>query len=62
MKVKSQIFKLSVLSLVAACLATCGVDIPKEKQTSFETMTVTKSDIEVPIKFSANGQFMGVDD
>lgn len=28
-------------------------DIPKEKSSSFETMTVQKSDIEVPIKYSA---------
>ena len=38
---------------MAVCLATCGVDIPKETQSSFETMTVTKSDIEIPVKFSA---------
>ena len=31
----------------------CGVDMPKEKQSSYETMTVKKSDIEVPVKFSA---------
>lgn len=53
MLAKSQILKLSALLLFAACLATCGVDIPKETQTSFETMTVTKSDIEIPVKFSA---------
>ena len=34
-------------------MTACGLDIPKEEQTSFETMTVEKSDIEVPIKFSA---------
>ena len=38
---------------MAVCVATCGVDIPKETQTSFETMTITKSDIEIPVKFSA---------
>ena len=31
----------------------CGVDIPKEKQSSYETMTVQKTDIEVPVKYSA---------
>jgi len=31
----------------------CRVDMPKEKQSSYETMTVKKSDIEVPVKFSA---------
>ncbi len=45
--------KLSVLIILTALMATCGVDIPKEKQTSFETMTIQSSDIEVPIKFSA---------
>ena len=34
-------------------LASCGVDMPQEKQSSFETMTVKKSDIELPYKFSA---------
>lgn len=39
--------------VVAAILTSCKIDIPKEVQSSFETMTVTKSDIEVPVKFSA---------
>ena len=34
-------------------LAACNVDMPKQTQSSFETMTVEKSDIEVPYKFSA---------
>jgi membrane fusion protein (multidrug efflux system) len=34
-------------------LASCGIDMPKETQSSFETMTVEKSDIELPLKFSA---------
>lgn len=34
-------------------LAACDVNMPKETQSSFETMTVKKSDIEVPYKFSA---------
>lgn len=38
---------------VAAVLAACGLDMPKETQSSFETMTVKKSDIELPYKFSA---------
>lgn len=41
------------LLLVLAILNSCGVDIPKEKQSSFETMVVQKTDIEVPMKFSA---------
>ena len=34
-------------------LASCSIDMPKETQSSFETMTVKKSDIELPYKFSA---------
>ena len=40
------------LSLVAG-LASCNLDMPKEEQTSYETLTVKKSDIVVPVKFSA---------
>lgn len=39
--------------VIFAVLDSCGVDIPKEKPSSFETMTVQKADIEVPVKFSA---------
>ena len=41
-----------VLGAVAV-LASCGIDMPKETQSSFETMTIKKSDIELPYKFSA---------
>ncbi len=34
-------------------LTSCGIDEPKMTNSSFETMTVKKSDIEVPYKFSA---------
>ena len=34
-------------------LVSCGADMPKETNSSFETMTVKKSDIELPYKFSA---------
>ena len=34
-------------------LVACDVNMPKETQSSFETMTVKKSDIELPYKFSA---------
>jgi membrane fusion protein (multidrug efflux system) len=37
----------------AVGLASCGVDMPKETQSSYETMTVEKSSIELPYKFSA---------
>ena len=36
-----------------AGLVSCSIDMPKETQSSFETMTVEKSDIELPYKFSA---------
>ena len=43
-----------VLSLGAVVgLTACGLDIPKEVPSSFETMTVEKTDIDVPLKFSA---------
>ena len=53
MLVKSRIIKLSVLLFFVITLVSCRVDIPKEEQSSFETLTVTESDIEVPIKYSA---------
>ena len=34
-------------------MISCGVDIPKEIKTSYETMTVKKQDITIPVKFSA---------
>ena len=34
-------------------LTSCALDMPKEANTSYETMTVKKSDIELPYKFSA---------
>ena len=34
-------------------LVSCNLDMPKETKSSFETMTVKKSDIELPYKFSA---------
>ena len=50
---KHRIWKWVYLFMMAAIVASCGVDMPKEKQSSFETMTVKKSDLEVPVKFSA---------
>ena len=51
MRMKS--IKWSLMLGVFAGLVSCGVDMPKETQSSFETMTVKKSDIELPYKFSA---------
>lgn len=53
MKYINAIWKLSSVLLLAVCLATCGVDMPEETDSSFETMVVKKSDIETPLKFSA---------
>ena len=45
--------KLCLLLLVAGCMVACEVDMHKETPSSSETMEVAKSDIEVPVKFSA---------
>lgn len=42
-----------VIGGMISLLASCKLDLPKETESSFETMTVQKSDIEVPVKFSA---------
>ena len=42
-----------LLGTMVGGLTSCGIDMPKETQSSFETMTVEKSDIELPYKFSA---------
>ena len=51
MKMKSVKCTLTLGVLIG--LVACDVDMPKETKSSFETMTVEKSDIEVPYKFSA---------
>ncbi|MBR2235681.1 MAG: efflux RND transporter periplasmic adaptor subunit [Prevotella sp.] len=42
-----------MLLAMAGGLASCSIDMPKETKTSYETMTVEDSDIELPMKFSA---------
>ena len=42
-----------MISTAVVGLTACGLQMPKETQTSFETMTIQKSDIELPYKFSA---------
>ena len=42
-----------MFGLAVGTLTSCGLDIPKETQSSYETMTVEKKDIELPMKFSA---------
>ncbi len=42
-----------VLGTFVGMLSACGLDMPQETNSSFETMTVEKKDIVVPIKYSA---------
>ena len=53
MKKKNLVTWAVVVSAVSCVLAACGLDMPKETMSSFETMTVQKQDIMVPMKFSA---------
>ena len=53
MKKSNSITWAVALATLVGGLTSCGLDIPKEVQTSFETMIVKKTDIEVPLKFSA---------
>lgn len=39
--------------MLSVALASCGPELPQATESSFETMTVKKSDIEIPYKFSA---------
>lgn len=50
---KQSIKWVLALGTIVGGLVSCGLDVPKEVHTSFETMIVKKQDIEVPIKFSA---------
>lgn len=52
MKIMKMAFMACGFAMIVL-LSSCNLDLPKETQTSFETMTVKKSDIEVPVKFSA---------
>ena len=42
-----------MISTAVVGLTSCSIDMPKETKTSYETMTVEKQDITVPVKFSA---------
>lgn len=53
MKKKNAFVWALTLFATISCVTACGLDIPKEKQTSFETLTVKKEDITTPLKFSA---------
>lgn len=39
--------------LIPVVLTACGIDMPKATLSSYETMTVSKSDITLPMRFSA---------
>lgn len=53
MKQKKTIIWAVMIGTAVVGLTACGIDMPKETKTSFETMTVEKQDITVPLKFSA---------
>ena len=53
MRKKNALIWVVVTVVAVNVLTACGIDIPKETKTSYETMTVAKQDITVPLKFSA---------
>ena len=53
MKQKKTLIWAVMIGTAVVGLTACGLEMPKETQTSFETMTIQKSDIELPYKFSA---------
>jgi len=53
MKQKKALIWAVMIGATVSGLTGCGIDMPKEVKTSFETMTVEKQDITVPVKFSA---------
>lgn len=52
MKKKTYLMRVAICA-TALALTGCGLDMPKETKTSYETMTVKKQDITIPVKFSA---------
>lgn len=42
-----------VIGMAVSVLTSCKLDMPKETESSFETMTVDTTNIELPMKFSA---------
>ena len=53
MKIKNVMALLATIGAMAGVLSSCKVDMPEVEQSSFQTMTVKKSNIEIPIRFSA---------
>lgn len=46
--------KKNFIFMAAVLLTACGSDAPKVAQTSYETLTISKSDITLPLKYSAS--------
>ena len=53
MKMKNFLTVATALAAVVGLMTACGGEMPKVEQTSFETVTIKKQDIVVPVKFSA---------
>ena len=53
MKKMNQKTWMMAAAIVVGGLTSCGGDLPQVEQTSYETVTVEKQDIVVPLKFSA---------
>ena len=53
MRQKGFLTGVVAMATVVSGLMACNLDMPKETPSSFEMMTVEKSDIELPYKFSA---------
>ena len=54
MRQKNALIWAVVIGVAVIGLTSCGIDMPKETKTSYETMTVEKQDITVPLKFINN--------
>jgi len=52
-RINKQPMKKIIFFAVSVLLIACGVETPKSVQTSYPTMTVSKSDISLPLKYSA---------
>lgn len=53
MKMKNFLMGATALAAVIGLMTACGGEMPKVEQTSYETVTIKKQDIVVPVKFSA---------
>lgn len=53
MKTTKHTFQWVFLLLTVCGLVSCGLDIPTPTETSYQTMTIQKSNIELPLRYSA---------